>query len=258
LGNDEIIGQVSNSVWSAEITANRVVYSRTNPAPAAGQYTMVIPGGDDPANLPSGHGAAAVKVSSAGAVTVSGTLGDKTALTESTFVSKQGQWPLYAAPYSKKGILIGWLTFTNDATTRSDMEGVVSWIKPEQKGTKIYPDGFDWPYNSETNNAFGTVFTNRTPLLSWSNGVMILADGNLAQSVTNGLVITSAGKVTGTNKLSLTITTSGTKAGVFKGSVVNPATGKAIPVNGALLQKQNVGYGSFLGTNQSGSVYFGP
>jgi hypothetical protein len=258
LGDDEIIGKVSNSVWSAEITANRVVYSGTNPAPPAGQYTLVIPGGDDPATLPSGHGAAAVKMSSAGAVTVSGTLGDQTALTESTFVSKQGQWPLYAAPYSKKGILIGWLTFTNDVATMSDMEGVVSWIKPEQKGTKIYPDGFDWPYNSETNNAFGAVFTNRTPLLSWTNGVVILGDGNLAQSITNGLVIGGAGKVTGTNKLGMTITTSGAKAGLFKGSVVNPLTGKAISINGVVLQKQNVGYGSFLGTNQSGSVYFGP
>ena len=213
---------------------------------------MVIPGSDDPANLPGGHGAAAVTVSSTGTVSVNGILGDGTVLTESTFVSQQGQWPLYAKLYSSKGILIGWMTFTND--TASDLAGVISWIKPGITGTKIYPNGFNWPYDSETNNAFGSVFTNRTPLLSWTNGVAILENGNLAQSISNGLVIGTGGKVTGTNKLSMTITTTGIKAGLFKGSVINPASGKAVPVNGALLQKQDAGFGSFPGTNQTGSV----
>jgi hypothetical protein len=257
-GRDEITGQLSNKLWSAEITANRAVYSKTNVAPLAGRYTLVIPGGEDPANLPGGHGAAAVNVSSVGAVSVSGILGDGTAVTESTVVSKEGQWPFYRAFYSGRGILIGWITFTNDPTTTSDMEGVVSWIKPGKTGTKLYPNGFDWPYDSETNNAFGSTFTNRTPLLSWTNGVAILENGNLAQGITNGLNFGNAGKVTGTNKLNLKITTSGNNAGLFKGSVVNPVTGKRITVNGALLQKQDVGYGSFLGTNQSGSVSLAP
>ncbi len=257
-GGDAITGTVSNSVWSAELAAGRAVYSGTNPATQAGQYTLVIPGSDDSADLPGGHGAAAVRVSSVGAVSVSGILGDGTPVTESTFVSGQGRWPLYATPYSGKGIVIGWLTFTNDTAATNDLEGVVSWIKPGQTGTRIYPNGFDWPYDSETNNAFGSAFTNRTPLLGWTNGVVILEQGNLTQSITNGLVIGSGGTATGTNSLKLTITTSGMKAGLFKGSVINPATGKAIPVNGALLQKQDAGYGSFLGTNQTGRVFLGP
>jgi hypothetical protein len=257
-GGNGITGQISNSVWTAQVMANRAYYSRTLSTPHAGQYTLTIPGSDTPASLPAGHGAAAVNVTSAGAVTVNGVLGDGTIVTESTFVSKDGQWPLYAAPYSKKGIVIGWMTFTNDTVATNDLEGVVSWIKPGGTVTKLYPDGFDWPYSNETNNAFGSSFTNKPPFLTWSNGVAMLNDGNLARSITNGLLIGSAGKVTGTNKLNLTITTTGVKAGLFKGSVVNPATGKAIPVNGALLQKQDAGYGSFLGTNQSGSVMLAP
>ena len=251
-GGNQITGQISNNLWTAQLVANRSVYSKTNPAPQAGQYTLVIPGSADPANLPGGHGAVAVNVSSAGTVSVNGILGDGTVITESTFVSPQGQWPLYAKPYSSKGILLGWMTFTNDTT--SDLAGVVSWIKPGLTGTKIYPTGFDWPYDSETNNAFGSAFTNRTPLLNWTNGVAILENGNLAQSLTNGLVIGSGGKITGTNKLSVTITTSGIQAGLFKGSVVNPVSGKTVPINGALLQKQDAGFGSFSGTNQTGSV----
>jgi hypothetical protein len=45
---------------------------------------------------------------------------------------------------------------------------------------------------------------------------------------------------------------------LFQGSVINPATGKPIAVKGALLQKQNLGFGYFLGTNQTGSVFLGP
>jgi hypothetical protein len=193
-----------------------------------------------------------------GAVAVAGTLGDGSPVTASTFVSQQGQWPLYAALYSKKGILIGWITFTNDVDTTNDLEGLIGWIKPGGNGSKIYPSGFDWPYDSSTNNAFGSAFTNRTPLLGWTNGILILEDGNLTKNITNGVLIGHGGKVTGTNTLKVTITTTGVKAGLFSGSVVNSETGKPIPVNGALIQKREAGYGSFPGTNQSGAVLLAP
>jgi hypothetical protein len=64
-----------------------------------------------------------------------------------------------------------------------------------------------------------------------------------------------SGKISGQNKLNLTITTS---SGSFKGSLMNPLTGKAIPFNGVVLQKQNIGCGFFLDGDQSGNVYFGP
>jgi hypothetical protein len=254
-GRDEITGQISNSVWTAQVRATRSHYSRTQPAPETGQYTLIIPGSDDPADLPAGHGAAAVNVSPAGVVTVNGVLGDGTVLSQSTFVSKDGQWPLFASPYSKKGILIGWMTFTNNTATTNNLEGVVGWIKPEGTGTKLYPDGFDWPYDIGTNNVLGSAFTNRAPLLNWTNGVLILENGNLTQSVTNNLQIGNTGKITGTNKLTGTITTTGIKAGLIRGGVVvDPVKKTTKTFNGAVLQNQNIGYASFLGTNQSGSA----
>jgi hypothetical protein len=193
-------------------------------------------------------------VSSAGAVSVSGILGDGTPVTQSTVLSKRGQWPLFATPYAKRGILIGWLTFTNDTATGNDLEGVIAWIKPGQTGTKLYPNGFNWPYDSRADNAFGSAFVNRSPLLSWTNGVVILEGGNLTQGVTNGLLIGSAGKLTATNKLSGTITTAGVKAGLFKASVMDPATKTPKSINGAILQNRDAAYGNFLGTDQSGKV----
>jgi len=249
-GGDEITGQISNGSWTAELLASRAVYSKTNSVPYPGQYTLVIPGSHDPANLPGGHGATAVNVSAAGIVVVSGILGDGTAITRSTFLSKQGQFPLYAAPYAKKGIVIGWLTFTNDTTTASDLQGVLSWIKPGRLGTKLYPGGFDWPYDSETPNAFGSAFISKTPLLNWTNGAVILENGNLTLCITNGLMLSSAGEFKGANKLSGVITVSGVKAGLFKGSVIDPITKTAKTINGAILQRRNAAYGNFLGTNQ--------
>jgi len=138
------------------------------------------------------------------------------------------------------------------------MAGVVAWIKPGQTGTKLYPDGFDWPYDAERNNAFGSAFARRVPLLSWTNGVVVLQNGNLTQSITNPFSIGPNNKVAGTNKLKLTFITSGAKAGLFSGSVINAATGKPISVNGAVLQSQDMGWGTFVGTNQSGSVLLLP
>ena len=34
-------------------------------------------------------------------------------------------------------------------------------------------------------------------------------------------------------------------------------TGKMIPVNGAIVQKQDNGFGTFLGTNETGQVFIG-
>jgi hypothetical protein len=45
-----------------------------------------------------------------------------------------------------------------------------------------------------------------------------------------------------------------TSSGAITGSVVHPFTGKKIQLRGAVLQKQGVAYGYFLGTNESGSV----
>jgi len=52
----------------------------------------------------------------------------------------------------------------------------------------------------------------------------------------------------------MTITT---KNGTFKGSVVDPNSGKPVAFTGVLLQKENFGGGFFLGTSESGNVIFG-
>jgi hypothetical protein len=59
---------------------------------------------------------------------------------------------------------------------------------------------------------------------------------------------------TGSNGLSITFD-SGT--GLFSGGLTTARNLGLIRVGGAVLQKQNAGYGQFPGTNQIGSVFLG-
>jgi hypothetical protein len=141
------------------------------------------------------------------------------------------------------------LTFTNQPG--SDIAGAATWTKLSQPAAKFYPAGF-----TNQTEAVGSLFqfTNSVPVLNFSAGELWLTNGNLAQVFTNKFMLGENNKVTDTNKMSLIISTS---TGRFTGSVVNPATKKQIPIYGAVLQKQNIGAGYFLGTNESGEVLFG-
>jgi hypothetical protein len=130
----------------------------------------------------------------------------------------------------------------------------VDWFKLAAAGGKIYQAGF----TNET-DVIGSAykFSNSVPVLNVSTGEVWLSNGNVNPAFTNQVALSAASKVTNlsSNKLTLTITTT---SGLFKGSVVNPANGKTITINGVVLQNQNYGGGFFLGTNQTGRVFFGP
>ena len=249
-GQDGLTGVLSNAQWTAQLTADRAVYSNGNPAPQAGKYTLVMPGRANSAEEPGGVGFGSVNVATNGSVTFVGTLGDGTKVTQSSIVSKQGQWPLYTALYSGKGSLLGWLTFTNDADR--DIDGGLNWIKPAGTTAGLYRAGFT---NELEAVGSGYVSTNGWRTLNLTNGVLILEGGNLAQALTNSFVLATNNALSGTNLSRLAITNT---TGLFSGTLTNPATGKAISISGAVMQKLNAGYGCFLGTNQSGWVYLGP
>ena len=97
----------------------------------------------------------------------------------------------------------------------------------------------------------GFVVTNGHPVLNYTNGNVLLSGGNLAEGITNAVTVAVNGKTTGTNHLNLTVSTI---SGLFTASVINPETKKTITLSGAVLEKQNIALGFFLGTNQSGNV----
>lgn len=251
-GEEMITGTVSDGIWTAQLAANHAHFSKTTPAPQSGSYTLVIPGSDDSTSQPGGNGAGTLKVDTSGNITFTGTLGDGTKVSQHTFMSKDGQWPLFVSLYAKQGFLIGGLTFdTNQPDT--DLSGFGSWIKAPQLASKFYPEGFTLGPIAAIGSKYS--FTAGVPLVNWTDGQILLENGNLLPSITNALSIDTNNKITGTNKLAVAFTTA---TGAFHGSVINPDTGKPIAVNGVLLQKQNVGFGYFLGTNQTGGVFLGP
>jgi len=255
-GSNVLTGQISsNTAWSAEVFANRAVYSGMNPAPQSGKkYTLVIPGDPHSPVVPAGRGFGKVAVDASGKLTFSGALGDGTKVSQKTFVSAQGQWPFFASLYSGSGSILGWLTFADEPD--SDINGLVAWFKLPVPRAKLYPGGFSI-FADTTGSMYS--FTNGTPLLNFGpdEGRVVLENGNLLAPITNRISLDTANKVTNlsSNKLSLKIKTS---SGLFRGKVVDPATGKSIAINGALLQKQNRGDGYFINGDESGSVFLGP
>ncbi len=253
-GGDRITGVISNGVVPAQLLAPRGVFSAGHPAPQVGKYTLVIAGSADAANEPGGHGYGAVTVNANGSVTFAGRLGDTTNASQGTILSKAGLWPFYAPLYGDRGSIFGWLSFTN-ASDR-DIAGVLNWTKPAQPGALSYPFGFTLT-GSDAVEAVGSHFTptNGVRLLAITNGMMILDNGNLPESSTNAFVLGANNIAIGPNSLRLTLTNS---TGIFSGSVNNPAAGSVLKVSGAVLQKQNAGFGQFPGTNQTGSVFLVP
>jgi hypothetical protein len=250
-GGNALYGNVGNGTSNAQLSAFLGVYSKTNPAPQANErFTFLLPGGGDPASLPQGDGFGAFKVDSLGRVTLSGVLSDGTKFSESALLSEQGQFPIYSAPYSGKGELFGWLSFTNGQAV--DLAGQVTWSKAAQATTKLYPAGFT---NSVA--AFGSqfLFMNKTPVLNLNPGEVSFTGGNLSGSFTNQVTLGSNNKVTGPGKFALSISPI---TGLFKGTVLPSSPGKMISFNGALIQKQSYGSGFFLGPSQSGRVFVGP
>jgi len=247
-GGEALSGSVGDGTWLGNLVAYRAVYAATNPAPQSGRrFTFAIPGSDDASAAPAGFGYGWATVGVSGNVTVGGVLGDGTPFSRSTVLDRQGQWPFFASVNSAAGIIIGWVTFTNDVGT--DLQGVLSWHRNAQAAAKLYPAGFDFPALEMLGSAYA--YTNGVPLLSATNGQLILTGGNLPQPITNAYALTGS-KITGPNRLSLTATNSN---GLFRGTVTNALSRSPITVAGALLQKQAAGYGYFSGTNQSGSAF---
>ena len=88
-------------------------------------------------------------------------------------------------------------------------------------------------------------------------GLVQFLGGSLAAPFANSVLLTTNNHVVNlsSNKLTMTISL---PTGLFSGRAVDPNSSKAIPFKGALLQKQNAGWGQFIGTNQTGRVTFRP
>jgi len=255
-GSDQVTGYVSNALWVSELFGYRAAFnSKTNPATNfLAKYTMLFSGGDDAATSPDGLGCSTLTVASSGALAMKGTLADGTAVAQKGALAANGQLPVYVNLYRGKGSLFGWLTFTNTAT--NDIPGLLLWTRKDGAAGSFYPGGFTNEVLTLASRYAPPV--KGTAVAGFSNSVVILEGGNLIGPLTNDVFLSTLNKITvtstNTGKLALTVTTS---SGLLGGSFINPQTLKKSTIKGVVLQKQDVGGGFFLGTNQSGRVFLG-
>jgi len=75
-GYDALTGQLGDGTWTAQALAFRPGYSKGNPAPQVGQYTVLLPGGRDGATPPGAHSFGVIKVDDQGQCDLTLTLAD--------------------------------------------------------------------------------------------------------------------------------------------------------------------------------------
>ena len=231
-------------------TGQQAVFNaKLNPAPSAGSYTALLPSPVD-SSLPGGDGYALLKVTAAGAVTISGKACDNQAFTYGGIVSPTGSIPFYAAlTYATPGAMQGTLQF-RDIPRVSDCDGSVSWFRPAQPTATPappYATGFDTTVSFVASRYTAPPVGSPILVLPPAPGNLVIrCDGAISSSLEKILSVSPANVVTvdnpGPDKFAMKLTpTTGRLAGTF----YDVATKATIPLNGVVLQK----------TSQVGSVY---
>src|SRR6185503_20150993 len=126
---EPLLGRVIDATFDANLLAYRSRYdAKTNPAPLLGDYTLIIPGQSDGSLGPEGAGVASLKVSSTGAISLSGTLSDGTKVTQKTVIAEDGGWPFSIPLRSGQGVLHGWLNFNVGDANSNRVAGTLHWL----------------------------------------------------------------------------------------------------------------------------------
>jgi hypothetical protein len=260
-GSDQITGSVSDGVWTSPLLGDRAVPGAATNVAAPGPYTLIFPGAPAAAALqaagaslsgdpPEGDSHGTATVDAKGTISLKGDLAEKLKVTQKVPLSKNGHWPLHVSLYSGKGLLLGWINFTDEAS--SDFSGDVTWIKPPLPRAKHHAAGF-----THTNLLVGSRYTAPTGALdrivAITNGNVILSGGNLPQTLTNMVTLGLSNTVTNEGPLPLSLKFK-LPSGQMSGSFTPPGASRAVTFSGVVLEKAGFASGYFLGTNASGRV----
>jgi hypothetical protein len=141
---EEIRGTVT---WKGTTAQARLSRLTAPPAEWVRPYTAVFPSAPGwGGNEPGGDGWASGRISATGVVTLAGILGDGTAFTETAYLSKDLEFPLFSDLYRStaegRGSLSGMMTCRDEPGT-SDFDGRVRWRKLADTRELRYGGGFD-------------------------------------------------------------------------------------------------------------------
>jgi hypothetical protein len=238
--NDQMVGTLSSGTnWSAEVIADRLVWGNGKPAPAA-NYTFVIP---PQTNGPAGYGFGTLAVTAGGKITWKGVMGDGSTVSQSSALSGDDYWPLFASLYGGEGLAITWVQVGSNGLAS---DGDLIWLKPAGATEKNFAASF-----TNTVGAAGSVYSQPAASVL-AHAQLAFSGGGLTEPFTNSLGLDSRFHLVhpATNELSLSFTAS---SGMFDGQLVIPSAGK-VSFQGVWLAGTNAGFGYFLNKNQVGQV----
>lgn len=247
-GSDQLVGSIEEDANFMEFLAERLVFNRvSNPCDLAGRYTVLISPPELQPACPEGSGYGTLTISTAGRVAFAGKLADGTTLTQSSAVSKNGMWPFYGAPYSRRGVVLSWVQLSTN-----DVGGDLLWIKPASK-TKYYPNGFAVMCRVTGSPYVRPATGSRVLDLSDGRCEFVFTGADLAGGLRNMASIDARHRFADPESNGIRATVN-PATGVFQGSFTRPGTRTRITFRGVLLQNQNLGAGYFQYNNASGQV----
>ncbi len=259
-GSETMPGTVSDGTITLNFSVDRAaVGTRVSPVPQAGKYTVGLfpatPG--DGTLVPAGNGFAFLNVDSYGRLRGTGSLADGTPINFATALSRNGVAPFYLSLPRSGETIFGTVVFA--PADRSDIGGAAEWIK--SPGGRNYPSGF-----SKSLTIAGSRYTPppagaRVLILPASepNAELIFREGNLATEISRRFTLTSLPHVAvlqpAAERFVLNVSPGN---GFFTGQFFHPELNRLTSFRGAILQKQNIGVGYFLGSTEGGSVELRP
>lgn len=252
-------GKFTGNTFATEFTVDRLVWNtRTRPAPQNGAYTLLLPAADDAATAgaPLGAGHGTVTVGKDGTAKLAGSLADGTAVTASSWLSKDGVWPVYASLYANKGVMLGNVEYASTPGV-SDMEGALTWMRSADAKAALFKPGF-----TTTVDAVGARYTKPAALTRMiplknvgGNLSLFLTDGGLTGPIERLATLTAANTAVvplqDADQSTLAFTAA---TGLFSGSFFHPVTQAKLTFKGAVLQPQGLFSGYFLAGTQGGGV----
>ncbi|MGA2173474.1 MAG: choice-of-anchor tandem repeat GloVer-containing protein [Verrucomicrobiota bacterium] len=242
----QLTGSVSPSsgAWTAALFAERA----SNTLNSA-EYTMLLPPATNaPSNSPPGYGYALL-TNHAGTVTLSGSVADGAAFSQTVAVAPSGDIPLYASLYGNTGLLFGWLNLSNGLSGTN-----LWWVRPASFFNLLYSDGF-----TNAVSIYGSPWTN--PPIASTNGQLTIAGGNLPQTlpftveILNDLLLPLSATNAPTNSLTGSINT---KTGYLKVTFGDGNGRATLAGRGAFLQNSNFGGGYFTNKTSAGTITLQP
>lgn len=252
----------TGNTFETEFTANRVVWKlKTREAPQNGVYTMLMPVHEDAVaqNAPRGTGFGTVTVGKDGSAKLVGTLADGSpGITASSFLSKDGFWPVYASLYTNKGVIMGELSFL-ELEDISDFNGPLTWMRPADTKAAMFKLGFGTTLDTIGSRFVKPGLNSRLfPLANvGGNSLLFLSEGGLPSELERLVLLTAANKgIVPTQGADIATFVPVPTTGLIAGTFLHEDTQKSVAYKGAVLQKQNLAAGFFPGGLYNGDMSF--